>query len=913
MDNDAFVRIWDLENRNKQLEKENRSIRRQYEAARMAIERSKIYISSKDKFLAAVIDEKAKQEKYFNLLLENTQEIMLLLDKNFHFVYCSDVFLRESGMNEFGAISDLSFCEVFFRIVDDASVKYLTDLLEKAMEKYQSNAADRVMDIGKKGLPRHYRIYTIPMLNEAGEPEGVLVLFQDMTIVMKAKEQAEQANRAKSVFLAHMSHEIRTPMNTILGMMELIARKDLPPDILEDMMVIRTAGSNLLSVINDILDFSKIESGLLEISPAKYSLASLINDTINIIRVRVMEKPVHFAVNVNSRLPAALFGDETRLRQILLNLLTNALKYTRKGYFTLTVDGSEERDGAILLKFEVADTGIGIKEEDIGRLFDNFSQLEISRNKGIEGTGLGLAITRSLCDAMGGGLSVSSKYGEGSTFTAVIPQKVEDGSPLVSVKSPETKRVLLYETRHVYGDSVAGAFKNLGVPCVFAANREAFLKALEDEKSYTHLFAASVLFNEVQWELRKRPEFYAMLVVLAKMGETAVHVEARTMDRPVHVISIANLLNDEGGYKSYGKKDSLNWGLTSRFSAPAVRALVVDDINTNLKVMKGFLAFYEIQTDICLSGHEAVELAKMNHYDIIFMDHMMPEMDGIETAAAIRGIDRENPYYQKLPIIALTANAVVEQREMFLQNGMNDFLAKPVELQKLDVLLKKWIPKEKQHARTLVQEIPSQTEVLEGFKVEGLSVEKGLRNLGGQTEAYVEILGEFCRDAQEQIGKIEKCLEEGDFNLYRILVHALKGAARNVGAEEFGGFAAEMEEYAREGNQAAIRAKNDELLEVLRTLLGDIHSALGQRLEEKASPEEGGELTAPQEEALRQALVRLDVKLADELLSEYLALPLDHKVKAELTEIKRDILLFEYDRAIERLGKPPFGGSARQS
>jgi CheY-like chemotaxis protein len=331
--------------------------------------------------------------------------------------------------------------------------------------------------------------------------------------------------------------------------------------------------------------------------------------------------------------------------------------------------------------------------------------------------------------------------------------------------------------------------------------------------------------------------------------------------------------------------------------------LVVDDINTNLKVMEGFLAFYEIQTDICLSGREAVELARMNYYDIVFMDHMMPEMDGIETTAAIRGIDREGVYYQKLPIIALTANAVVEQREMFLQSGMNDFLAKPVELQKLDALLKKWIPKEKQHSRDADREEAPQTGNLEGIAIEGVSVEKGLFNLGGRIAAYIDILGEFYQDAQDRIGKIEECLEEGDLNLYRILVHALKGAARNIGAEEFGNLAAELEEYAREGNREAVLARSDELLNVLRTLMGNIRDALERRLEGEVYVESGEELTALQEETLSSALARMDIKTVDELLAEYTAMPLHPKIRGELSKIKRDVLMFEYDKAIERLGE----------
>jgi signal transduction histidine kinase/CheY-like chemotaxis protein len=718
-----------------------------------------------------------------------------------------------------------------------------------------------------------------------------------------AREEVLAGSKAKSEFLAHMSHEIRTPMNAILGMLELILRKNLPPDIREDTMVIRTAGSSLLSVINDILDFSKIESGKLEIFPVKYNLASLINDTINIIRIRLVEKPLYFITNINSKLPNALLGDEARLRQILLNLLNNALKYTPEGYFSLTVNGSERDDGTILLKFEVADTGIGIKEEDIGKLFHNFTQLDLSKNKSVEGTGLGLAITHSLCTAMGGEISVASKYGEGSVFTVTMPQKVEDSSPLASIESPQSKRVLIYEARRVCGDSVARSLENLGVRYTFASNREDFLKAIEEEEPYSHVFAASALSVEAYRALKGLRGPTPELILITEIGETISPIGGRTLDMPVQSISIANILNNkEGGIKHYCENSALK-SMYPLFIAPSARILIVDDINTNLKVMEGLLAPYKVKTDICLSGQKAVELVQINCYDIIFMDHMMPGMDGIETTAAIRDIDRENVYYRDLPIIALTANAVVEHREMFLRGGMNDFLAKPVELQKLDIILKKWLPKEKRFAQAADGNGSAERGKMECLLIAGVSLEIGLRNLGGSSVVYMDILKEFCRDAEEQIGKIEKCLLDEELNLYMTLVHALKGAARNIGAIEFADFAAEMEKSARNGDIDGIRARNDELIAVLQTLIDNIRTTLDQETDGGISPDGGEELSVQQKEALCSALARMDIKTVDELLAEYAALPLRSKIREELSEIRRDILMFEYDRAIERLSE----------
>jgi signal transduction histidine kinase/ActR/RegA family two-component response regulator len=426
----------------------------------------------------------------------------------------------------------------------------------------------------------HKKKLALHLQNEALLQEMVRERTEDL---QKQTQLAMEASQAKSAFLARMSHEIRTPMNVIIGLSEVALGRDLSEDVREDVWNIRQAGVSLLSIINDILDISKIEAGKTEIVNAEYTLNSLLRDTENIIKFKIAEKPLAFTVNVDPGLPNKLLGDAVRIRQILLNILGNAVKYTHKGSVTLTVSGTVRKEGEILLFFETADTGIGIRQEDIPKLFGNFSQIDIQRNQGIEGTGLGLAISQSLCRMMGGEIAVRSVYGEGSVFTVLIPQRIEDDSPVgLYAKERETVR------RH------------------------------------------------------------------------------------------------DGGKRSV------------KFTAPTARVLAVDDSKTNLAVLKGLLSPFRVTVDSCLSGEEAVESVKRNPYDLIFMDHMMPGMDGVEAVKAIRAWESELGDGVSVSVIALTANAVSGMREMFLENGFNDFLSKPIETAKLDDILEEWIPPAKQ-------------------------------------------------------------------------------------------------------------------------------------------------------------------------------------------------------------------------
>jgi CheY-like chemotaxis protein/HPt (histidine-containing phosphotransfer) domain-containing protein len=577
---------------------------------------------------------------------------------------------------------------------------------------------------------------------------------------------------------------------------------------------IRQAGANLLSIINDILDFSKIESGKMEIASAEYLFASLINDVIAAARIRLTKMPLDFITDIDGSIPARMVGDEVRIRQILLNLLSNAAKYTRDGsiVFTAAACGPSE-NGRIELRFEVADTGIGIRQEDMDRLFDDFVQFDAYKNRGVEGAGLGLTIARSLCRAMGGEITASSVYGEGSVFTAIIPQEVSDTRPVAAVEDIKTKHVLVYESKEIYADSLIRSLKNLGVRCSLAHNREAFLKA-RGEARYSHILANSSLFGEVQsiWStLETRPA----LVFMNNYNESAGDGPSVTM--PVHSISLAEILND--AHESFGRYDGDHAVLSAQFIAPSARVLVVDDIATNLRVAADFLSLYELQVDTCAGGAESLRLARENQYDIIFMDHMMPGIDGVEATAAIRAFPEE--YFARVPIIALTANAISGMREMFLEKGFSDYLSKPIEIQKLKEIMHRWIPREKRESKTPAAEkdAPPATKRL---AIDGVDTERGIQTMGGSEQSYRELLAIFREDALDRLDILREPPGEEDLHIFVTQVHALKSAANNIGALSLSADAARLEDAGKRGDIAAIRNELDRFREALIRLTESI-------------------------------------------------------------------------------------------
>ncbi|MDR2050611.1 MAG: response regulator [Deltaproteobacteria bacterium] len=729
--------------------------------------------------------------------------------------------------------------------------------------------------------------FTAALLSLLGLALAMLLSFILLRL-SGARMRADEENREKSAFLARMSHEIRTPLNAVIGMSELALNEEKPPKVLEYVAGIKKSGTNLLSIVNDILDLSKIGSGNLRIEAAPYMLASVLNDAISIARVRISKRALIFTANVDARIPACLIGDETRIREVLNNLLSNAVKYTREGFIAMNVSGEFTGEHTIVLNIDVRDSGIGIKKEDMGSLFSSFIRLDTKSNRGIEGSGLGLMISRSISRAMGGDISVSSEYGKGSLFRFTFPQSFETAVPLAEVEKREKKSVLFHTRLRRYSDSILRTLNNLGVEAMAAPELDAFLAELRSGR-WAFAFVPSYALDRAERAVREE-RLRTKLILLANLDDSTERRGMSGLTMPAYCVSVANMLNEAEIRFQRPEK------ISADFIAPAAKVLVVDDIDTNLQVTAGFLSLYQMEVQLCSGGQEAVFKVREQEYDLVFMDHMMPGMDGMEATARIRAMEGER--FRNLPIIALTANALSGVREIFLKNGFNDYLPKPIEALKLRGILERWLPAGKRLPVAARAQAPAPSRTSRSkLDIPGLDVEAGIAGTGGSESGYINVLSLYCRDAAGRLKALRAMPAAGDqeaLRLFTTQVHALKSASASIGAKELAEMATRLEEAGNAGDTQAIRAHLVKFCEGLGALV----ERIGESMRDRQDNAGGG--ARPDREKLlllKKALAEEDMKSIDELLESLNSSPLEPSAGKLVAEISELILMSEFHKA----------------
>ncbi len=625
------------------------------------------------------------------------------------------------------------------------------------------------------------------------------------------KEKAEASNRAKSVFLSNMSHEIRTPMNTIVGMTDILLREEQTRQTREYLNSIKNSGEALLTIINDILDFSKIESGKMEIIEEEYEPMSMFHDLAMMFINRIGDKKVELLYDIDPDMPVKLYGDDQRIRQIVINLANNAIKFTERGYVKLSVRMKKSDADNAELTFLVEDTGQGIREENRGKLFESFEQIDTRKNHNLEGTGLGLAISKQLVELMGGSIDYTSTYGEGSCFFFTISQRIVNPKPAARVKEEAARSVIGIKVANEYLRSsilqLAAAYR---VECI-----DLQTEAEKTDKTFDFIITdcKSIVSDEERARLASDTGRLCHLqnpMIGACSDKTAVVV-----NKPIYSLNFCQLLNhEETSYNSAFKGER-------HFVAPQARILIVDDNVMNLKVAKGLLAPYQMQIDTAEDGKDALNKVQQKHYDIVFMDHMMPIMDGIEATREIRKLPEER--YRELPIVALSANATAEARELFVKEGMTDFVSKPIKTKQLVKCILKWLPEElvteaeqPEYVAETKETGTGETEAETLPVIEGLDVAEGIKNCGSK-ELFMELLGDFYKLIDQKSTKLEKCLADGMLKDYTIEVHALKNTARMIGALELSQMFYEMEQLGNQGEIEQIEARTPELLKLYRS------------------------------------------------------------------------------------------------
>lgn len=765
--------------------------------------------------------------------------------------------------------------------LDEAKLLKVAEEINVNHEEYLK-AARKIRYIEPEELDRATKFLT--------EISGVLSdLAYDRYSLMQANEEIERATQMKSDFLANMSHEIRTPMNAVIGMAEMALREELPYAARNYINQIISSGKTLLTIINDILDFSKIESGRMPIEEDMYEPMSLINDMTNIVNTRIGDKELELILDVAPDLPSKLIGDSNRLKQVIINLTNNAVKFTQKGQVVVKVDYEKISKDEIKFKVSVKDTGVGIKKEHIPKLFVAFQQVDSKRNRNIEGTGLGLTISKRIVTLMGGDISVESEYGKGSTFSFWIPQKIYEDKPSITIKKKEMIRAAGLVDNGFLREHLERDMSKLGIPYTCIESEEDLHIIAENNIPY--FFIGQGMFSiKVEEFVTNHPDIKAILMIDFRNSVRLNISNLLIVKKPLYVLNIASIFNGEEIENGSGCLSHDDF----EFIAPEAEVLVVDDNAINLTVTEGLLKPLQMKIDTASSGKEAVEMISNKMYDLIFMDHMMPELDGVETTHIIRRFHKE---YDKVPIIALTANAVSGTKEMFLREGMDDFVAKPIEIRTINAKLRHWLPKRKiMKVSSNVCEENVQTEEKK-IEIEGLDTESAIKLIGNE-KLYWTVLKDYYQVIEKKAKLIKKYEENEDWHAYTIEVHTMKSSSKQIGAFELSEKAARMEKAGNECDAAIIHQYTDKLLDLYLKYADILKEYFNEEVKESWKVITTDELKK-YFVSLREAAEELDMDKMDEILSSMAEYRYDSTQKIFFGQLKEAVAEYDVNKCEE--------------
>lgn len=634
----------------------------------------------------------------------------------------------------------------------------------------------------------------------------------------KLASKERQIHQEKMAFFANMSHEIRTPMNAILNLSELLLRKELPPDIEQDISTIYEIGGGLLGIINSLLSFSKLDAGNIQLTTGSYSLSALVSDVCSMISARLSQKNLYFFTNLDPSSPRQLIGDEMHIREIMVNLLSNAVKFTVSGKIELRVRVQRLSDTKAQLVFSVSDTGSGIKEEDQKHLFRQFSRIDTKKNQTVTGTGLGLSISKKLSELMGGTISVESEYQKGSTFTVSIPQEIHLAGDMIPISDKMRQAEIFLYLPDQDKDLASYILRGMRKLCIHPS----FISSLssvnigDQKNSYLILKQSDFPACREQVDALFSPDQVLLLMKNSETTEPKYYHYYQVYPYNL-MLQTANILNGHAVHPSAKKVK-----VYEDTAFPSAKILIVDDNAVNISVAKRLMEPYEMEIDLASNGYETLDMAAKKTYDLIFLDHMMPGMDGVETVHKLRAME---DLKKNLPVIALTANVFSDAKAYFTKEGFTDFLAKPINVKELHNILLHYLQekavlkaKEPKAAVHVSEELRACFAPLKHFDVDA-----SLDYFDHSADFYMEMLKTFQQGLSERRRELDDIFENRDLHLFTIHVHAIKSAAKSVGASEFSDFSKKMEEFGHQNDWKSITGHYEEFLNYIDLILGELN------------------------------------------------------------------------------------------